>query len=156
MLRIEFEEPEKTLCECCGNATIRLTRFVYRDDDAYAVYYAVYTPGHAEKIVSGLIGLGEWGSDDVGPDPRVAFPFQIRATANQFEVGMVDAAQSPWSHVTFLGKILNRSEALAHEWISDVFHITDHIVVDDKEIARYFDEITPNGSLQLAPEDGRG
>ncbi len=43
MIRIEFEEPTSSSCACCGKATIRLTRFVYRDEDAYAVYYAQYT-----------------------------------------------------------------------------------------------------------------
>jgi hypothetical protein len=38
MIRIEFENPIESQCECCGKTTVRLTRFVYRDDDAYAVY----------------------------------------------------------------------------------------------------------------------
>ncbi|AMP04188.1 hypothetical protein CPter91_1815 [Collimonas pratensis] len=40
--------------------------------------------------------------------------------------------------MTFLGRILDRTEALAHEWINDVFHITDHMIEDDKEIVEYF------------------
>jgi hypothetical protein len=68
----------------------------------------------------------------------LAFPFEIRATSEEFQVGMVDAVSSPWSDVKILGRILNRDEALGHEWISDVFHITDHIVTEDAEIVRYF------------------
>jgi hypothetical protein len=40
MLTIEFEKPHQSVCECCGGTTTSLTRFVYRDDDAFAVYYA--------------------------------------------------------------------------------------------------------------------
>ena len=138
MLRIEFEPPRKSECDCCGNTTVSLTRFVYKDNDAYAVYYAAFTAGHTEKVVSGLIGLGEWADDEVGPEARLAFPFEIRATDEQFQVGMVDASSSPWSDVEFLGRLLDRDEALQHEWISEVFHITDHMVSDDPEVAGYF------------------
>lgn len=139
MLRLEFEEPSKSQCEYCGNTTVRLTRFVYKNDDAYAVYYALFTPQHPEKVVLGVIGMGEWGDDSVGPEARVAFPFEIRATSDQFQVGMVDAGASPWSDVKLLGRILDRDEALAHEWISEVFHLTDHMVTEDAKIVRYFD-----------------
>ncbi len=117
---------------------VRLTRFVYKDNDAFAVYYAAFTPEHPEKIVSAMIGLGEWGDAEVSPEARVAFPFEIRATEDRFQVGMVDAEVSPWSQVTFLGSILNRDEALQHEWISEVFRITDCMVTEDEEIVRYF------------------
>ena len=138
MIRIEFETPTESRCECCGKTTIRLTRFVYKDNDAFAVYYASFTPDHDEKRLSGIIGLGEWGDDDVGPEARVAFPFQITLQDDNYNVRMIDARESPWCDVTFLGRILDRDEALAHEWIKDAFHITDHMVADDNEIIRYF------------------
>ncbi|WP_457329544.1 hypothetical protein [Rhizobacter sp. P5_C2] len=137
MIRIEFEEPTQTTCECCGKSTVRLTRFVYNGNDAYAVYYASFTNGHAEKRLSGLIGLGEWGEGGE-PENRTAFAFEIRADKDSFQVGLVDAADSPWKHVTFLGRTLDRRVALQHPWIQKVFHITDHMVSDDKEIVDYF------------------
>jgi hypothetical protein len=137
MIKIEFESPIESLCECCRNTTVRLTRFVYRDGDAHAVYYALYTPQHEDKRLSGIIGLGEWGESGT-PDGRLAFPFQIWIDKDNFKVGLVDAEDSPWSHVTFLGRILDREEALKHGWINEVFHITDHMVTDDMEIMSYF------------------
>jgi hypothetical protein len=138
MLRFEFEEPRRSTCQCCGEATTSLTRFVYKDDGAFAVYYAQFTDGHPERRLIGIIGLGEWGDDEAGPEARLAFPFQIWMDDDNFQVGLVDAADSSWSHVTFLGRILDRSEALIHPWIKEVFHITDHMVMDDKEIVSYF------------------
>jgi len=137
MIRLEFEHPTESTCKCCGNTTVRLTRFVYNDGNAHAVYYAQYTVAHEEKRLSGIIGLGPWG-DDAKEEDRVAFPFQIWTDKDNFKVGLVDASESPWSHVTFLGRILNREEALKHEWIKEVFHITDHMVTDDPEITGYF------------------
>ncbi|PWF47606.1 hypothetical protein [Massilia glaciei] len=138
MIRIEFETPIESRCECCGKTTVRLTRLVYRDNDAFAVYYASFTPDHNEKVLSGIIGLGEWGDDAVGPEARVAFPFQITWRDDCFNVHMIDAHESGWNDVTFLGRIQNREESLVHEWIKDVFHITDHMVADDNEIVQFF------------------
>ena len=61
MLTIEFEAPTESTCECCGNVTVRLTRFVYRNGDAYAVYYAQWTAAHGEKrlvVCSRAVTLG--------------------------------------------------------------------------------------------------
>jgi hypothetical protein len=138
MLRIECEAPTQSVCECCKNTTIRLTRFVYQDDSAFAVYYVQFTAGHSEKRLSGIIGLGEWGDDDKGPEARLAFPFQVWREADNFVVGLVDRVDSHWSEVTFLGHILDRKEALAHEWIDDVFHITDHMLAEDQEVVNFF------------------
>lgn len=137
MIKLECEPPTESVCECCGNTTVRLTRFVYRDGGAHAVYYAQFTRGHVQKRLSGLVSLGAWGEGGL-PEQRLAFPLQIWTQAGQFKVGLVNAAESPWHDVTFLGRILNRDEALKHKWIGEVFHLTDHMVSEDREIAAYF------------------
>jgi len=137
MIEIKFDEPTLKKCECCGNITTRLTRFVYQDGDAFAVYYALFTNGHEEKIVYSLIGLGEWGEKGV-PSLRKAFPVKIWDNKNEWAVTVTDRDESPWGHVEFLGQILDRKGALSHPWIKDVFHITDHIVREDKPVIDYF------------------
>jgi hypothetical protein len=138
MIEIQCEEPTQSVCKCCGRVSVQLTRFVYRDGDAYAVYYAQYTPEHDPKRVSAIVSLGEWG-DGSSPAERVAFPLRIWTDEHNFQMGLTDAADSPWSHVSFMGKILDREVALKHPRIDEVFHITDHMVTDDKEIAGYFE-----------------
>ena len=137
MIEIEFETPTVDKCECCGQEEVRLTRFVYQNGDAFAVYYAKFTKHHSDKVVHGLIGLGEWG-DGKGPKDRIAFPFRIWTNQNNYQVGLTNKNESPWSEVEYLGQILNRQDSLIHPWIKDVFHITDHIVTDDKIILEYF------------------
>jgi hypothetical protein len=139
MIEIEFEEPTIDKCNCCGSNIVRLTRFVYQNDDAFAVYYAKFVTGHDEKIVYGLISLGDWG-EGAEPKDRLAFPFRIWLKENDFQVGLVDREDSPWKDVEYLGQILDRKDALLHHWIKDVFHITDHMVEDDKLIVNYFSE----------------
>lgn len=60
MIRIEFEEPDKEICNCCNNEIIRLTRFVYKDQDAFAIYYLKFTKGHEDKHAIGIISIGDW------------------------------------------------------------------------------------------------
>ena len=137
MIEIEFEEPKLSQCECCTNTTTRLTRYVYRNGDAFAAYYVLFTNGHKDKVAHSLIGLGEWGEDG-SPALRKAFAVNIWDDGGNWGVSVTDKEDSPWSHVEFMGAILSRTEALQHQWIKDVFHITDHIVSEDKMVIEYF------------------
>jgi hypothetical protein len=137
MIKIEFEEPKQEECECCGDTTTRLTRFVYQDNDACAVYYLQFTQGHADRVAYALIGLGEWGENG-SPDQRTAFSVKIWVNNDNWAVTVTDKAESPWGHVDFLGRVLDRDEALDHPWVKEVFHITDHIVIEDQPVVEYF------------------
>ena len=138
MLTIEFEPPKKENCDCCGGITTRLTRFVYQDGDAFAVYNAVFSDNHPEREVKAVVGLGEWG-DGTTPEQRRAFSLILRENESRYEVMILNAEESPWRDAQILGQMLNRDEALAHPWIKDVFHITDHMVTDDPELKAYFE-----------------
>ena len=138
MLTIECEAPNNRTCECCGGVTTSLTRFVFDDGDAYAAYYARFASRHPDRTVQALVSIGEWGE---GSEPwdRVAFPLEIRVAGNEFLVGLVDRENSPWKDVQIMGRVLDREEALAHERVQEVFHITDHMVVDDAILRAHFE-----------------
>ncbi|MEP0005294.1 MAG: hypothetical protein ABJ387_09605 [Balneola sp.] len=57
---------------------------------------------------------------------------------DNFQIGMVNKENSPWSNVELLGRFLDREESLEHEWIDEVFHLTDHILTEDKIVLDYF------------------
>jgi hypothetical protein len=144
MITIECPKSKKESCDCCGGTTTRLTRFVYRDGDAFAIYYAVFSEEHPERIIEAVVSLGEWGEDSE-PSERRAFALSLRVSESQYEVMVVNAEESPWYGIEFIGPMLDRDDALMHPWIEDVFHITDHIFTDDLEIKAYLDnEITIN------------
>ena len=145
MIAIEFELPSVSRCECCGSETVRLTRFVSKDGDAHAVYYLQFTAGHDSLHIAGLISLGEWG-DGASPDDRLAFPFRLWASTDAYNVGLMDASESPWADVTYLGRLLNRAEALSHPWCPEVFHITDHITREDKEAVAFLSSVSQGGT----------
>ena len=143
MLTIEFEPPRRTTCDCCGAETTRLTRFVSDDDAAYAVYYASFGASHPDEVKA-VVSIGMWGGDDASPADRNAFPLVLWQNDTEYGVTVVDAAQSPWRDVEFLGRMLDRDEALAHPLIKDVFHVTDHIFAEDAEIREVFARAAPH------------
>jgi hypothetical protein len=136
MLTIEFSEPNSVKCECCGGVTKSLTRFVYEDGRAYAIYYARFGVAHELRVVDAVVSIGEWGEGS-GPWDRVAFPFRVRSAASEYQVTVVDSHESPWTEVTLLGRMLDRAEALQHERLKEVFHISDHMVRDDQPLREY-------------------
>jgi hypothetical protein len=137
VIEIEFNEPIKNKCECCGYESTTLTRFVYSNGNAHSVYYIKFTENHDDKFAFGVISLGDWGINEI-PEHRFAFPFEIRMDDDNFQIGMVNKENSPWSNVELLGEFLDRKESLEHEWIDEVFHITDHILTEDKIVLDYF------------------
>jgi hypothetical protein len=145
MIEIEFEPPSVSTCACCGKDTVHLTRFVKNDGDAYAVYHLMYTPGHELGYMSGLMSLGEWG-ESATPADRLAFAFRLWETKDSYGVGLMDAdaARPLWGDTTFLGRLLNREEALAHPWREEVFHLTDHIVLEDTEAIAFLAKVSQN------------
>lgn len=136
MIEIEFEEPHILECECCGKPIKKLTRFVYQDGDAFAVYYGQFTPSHNEKCAKFLIGIGEWDSEDE-ITMKYAFSLHLWQDDDNWNTRITDADECPWES-DGIGKILQREEALDNKYIKDVYHISDHIVAEDNEIIDYF------------------
>jgi hypothetical protein len=62
---------------------------------------------------------------------------RLRAADTEYQVTLVDAAESPWEGVELLGRMLDRAEALQHERLKEVFHISDHMVRDDAPLRDY-------------------
>jgi hypothetical protein len=143
VLTIEFSEPQTSLCDCCAGTTTILTRFVYKDGDAYAIYYAAFSDNHPDGTVKMAVGLGEWG-EGADASARVAFALDLRVFGDQFEVMVTDAAQSQWSDAEVLGTMLDRKAALAHPWIREVFHIVDHLVLEDSAVREYLERRAVN------------
>jgi hypothetical protein len=109
---------------------------VHKDGNAHAVYLASYSDNHPDRVVSIAAGLGPWG-DGAMPEDRVAFALQLRNGPASFSVAVVGPVQSPWANAAFLGRTLTREEALSHPLVSEAFHLTDHMVLEDEPIRRY-------------------
>lgn len=135
---IEFEEPTTSTCECCGGSTTHLTRFVSREGDAFAVYYARFSNNHPDRYVSVLAGFGDW-DEEASPSERTAIAFRIWCTENNYQVGIVNAVEDGWT-ATILGERLSRDQALENEWRQELFDLSDHIVECDAPIIGYLNQ----------------
>jgi len=98
----------------------------------------MFSDNHPDRTAKVVISLGEWG-EGAEPNQRKAFSLDLRASADQYEVMLTDAADCPWQKATILGHILDREEALADPWINEVFHLTDHMVIEDEPLKSFLD-----------------
>lgn len=130
---IETLEPSAQICDCCGGLTVRLTRFVHRDGDAFAIYYAAYSNNHPQHELAMLVSLGEWGEDS-DPTQRTAFYCRVRPTADSYEVMLGDAGQSAWGDVDLVGTKLTREQALQHPWKHTAFELLDEAFLKDRSL----------------------
>lgn len=137
---IEFAEPSTFNCDCCGGLTVRLTRFVFKDRDAFAVYYAAYSNNHAENELGMLVSLGEWGEGSE-PAQRVAFYCRVRPTDDSYEVMLGDAADSAWGDVEIMGEMLSRDAARQHRWKATAFEVLDDAFVQDPSLIGFLHRV---------------
>ncbi len=137
---IELSEPSVFSCECCGGLTVRLTRFVSKEGDAFAVYYAAYSNNHAENEIAMLISLGEWGERSKASQ-RVAFYCRVRPSADSYEAMLGDAAESGWDDVEIMGKKLSRKAALRHRWKVAAFEVLDAAFEQDSSLTSYLHRV---------------
>lgn len=139
MLTIEFIAPiESAPCPCCGRTSTCLTRFVYRDGDAYAIYKAMFSESHPDLRVLATVSLGRFEEGSTA-DERVAFALKLTPTPTRFEVQVLGAGSSPWRNSEVLGRTLDRDEALAHPALPEIYAITDQMLVEDEPLRAYLE-----------------
>jgi len=137
MFKIEYEAPCTTKCSCCEDDATRLTRFVYKGDDAFAVYFVTFTRAHIEKEAYAVVSIGNWG-DEGTPEMRRAFSLLITSKDNKPEVNVIDKATSPWKDKAALGTMFDLEEALGHAWLKDALEIGQQIIIEDDVVVDYF------------------
>ncbi len=137
MLTIEFEPTllDKN-CECCPQELGSLKRFVYWQNSPYAAYYAILS---SRCNVSVLVSTGNWSREAL-PSGRVSFFVRICSNADNYQVELGNAEDSPWGAVAVMGRTLDRIEAMTHPSISDIFHILDRILTEDLRIIAHLNE----------------
>ncbi len=146
---IERDPPSLSRCDCCGGLTVRLTRFVNRDDAAFAVYYVRYSNNHPENELFMLISVGPWGEGSA-PEERSAFFCKVRPTEDAaYTVMLANGNESPWADVELLGKPLSRAEALQHPMKATIFELLDDAFVNDRTLAGWHVRVASKGNRPL-------
>ena len=130
-------------CECCGARAPSVIGYVYRDESAYAAYYAGWTEGHPRRRVSVIIGLGRW-DDEASPADRRAFGLRCWEDEEEMRFEVQEPAASRYRDVTYMGRLLPRAEALADPEVAEVFHVAEHIAADDPRVRAALKRLPPD------------
>jgi hypothetical protein len=137
MIEIEFNEPFRSVCDCCDDETTSLTRFVKKHGDAYAVYFGYFVEAHPEQGMTGIISIGMWG-DGTSPNDRNAFAFVMWGNFEGYSIQLINAEETPWGNAEIIGSKLTWMEAEDHPWIDEFYQMADEIFDKDPEVRSFF------------------
>ncbi len=107
--------------------------FVYRNGDAFAVYYAGWSPGHEERGVTMAIATGEW-AENSGPGDRISIGLQVHSKETEIQFRVVDPEHSPWGETALFGKMLSRDHALASSAWKPTLEVAELVARDDPRV----------------------
>jgi hypothetical protein len=130
VIRIEPEPPVKEEpCARCAGTNRLLHGYVYEDEYAHGIYFIEWCVGnHPTKAAFLTIGLGAFGGETTSSD-RQAFCVEWRSA------GMTLTDQPSRDRPDLLGAFTPREAALQMPNIDHLWHVTDHIVLDDSRLS---------------------
>ncbi|OAI26505.1 hypothetical protein [Methylomonas koyamae] len=130
------ENVEPSICPCCGKNSFIGHGFVYKDGDAYAIYYAGWAEEHIEKKISLALAIGKWDDESTSTD-RTCFGIEASEGENDILFSFIDPEASPWPKTDLLGEMLSRKDSLKHSFVNEVFLILEQIVRGHPAIRKY-------------------
>ena len=135
---LERSEPSVRRCECCGALLVRLTRFIYENEQIVAYYFVAYGQDHDSEEIDMMVSLGAWDEETGETSGQVAFFARVGQTDASFEVRLQDPADSAWPNLELKGERLSRAEAIAHPDKGTAFDVMDHAFDNDPSIRGFF------------------
>ncbi|WP_344236837.1 hypothetical protein [Kribbella hippodromi] len=138
MLEIEVgAQVRESVCQHCGRSKTVVTGFMYRDGDAYVVYYASCYDHDGPEVWIDVVFSPNWEDDAAG---RYTFGCRIGAVDGPVSpaASLVPAAAAFSTSKTF-GHKLTRDEALVHPALPEFWAVVDHIVEHDAVVVAHLD-----------------
>lgn len=130
------ENQNPSSCRCCGRESNVGHGFVYKNSDAYAVYYAGWSAEHPERRVSLALAIGEWDDDSNAAD-RTCFGLEAREGDDEILFRVIGPEESPWRSTDLLGEMLSREKALKDSLLKEVLVVAEVVVRNHPAIADY-------------------
>src|SRR4051794_27424917 len=113
----------------------RVTAFVRKNGDAYAIYYAscYHHDGHEAWI--DVVFSPTWDED---ADDHVTFGCRVGAVQGQVQpaASLVPAAAA-WRDSRVFGHKLSRDEARDHPWLGEFWDLVDHVLTHDPAVSTH-------------------
>lgn len=117
-------------CSQCGGRHKSAYGFIYKDGDAYSLYYATLHIGHPEPSVGLTLSIGKWWDDNAVEERQWVF-LRVWATCDEFKMEVLEPSLSQHSENRSLGKALTREAALASPQLPEIFRVADYIALHD-------------------------
>ncbi len=123
-------------CEAC-NVDFTVVRGSAFEDKHPLGLYVLALHGHSSqgRLAHLALGVLDRRAPEAAP---VAVALEVSATESELRQSVVDWVRSPWASETYLGRMLDRAEALANPLCPVVFHIADHVLRELAEVEAYF------------------
>lgn len=134
------ENHSSSVCHCCGHESNIGHGFVYKNGDAYAVYYAGWSKDHSDKKVSFAIAVGEW-EDNSTINDRTCLGIEVYVDERGILYSAIDPDQSPWANTELLGKMISRKDALHFPFLQEIFGIAECVVRNHDAIREYLEVV---------------
>lgn len=139
-LELEEGEPDRpTRCDCCGRVSRSVHGFIYKDGDAYAVYYAGWSEGHPDRGVTMAVAVGEWDEDSDASN-RVSVGLEARSSVSEIQLGVLEPERSPWANTELLGAMVARRAALAHPRLPEIMEVAEYVVTCDERVSSFLNQ----------------
>lgn len=134
-LEIELGD-EKVIghCDGCGHETRTFRGFVNDQEGAYAVYLCTYTVSHPEFGADMAVSIGGWGTGN-DPSLKQCVALEWRQSETGLGCRVIDASDSRWGGIYFLGSMLSREQAMNSTKASEAFAVTDVVWQSDQRLA---------------------
>jgi hypothetical protein len=140
-LEIDCEEPEVSICECCGHKNLNLFRTIYDGETALAVYL-VTLPAHAGFPVEVFLAMGRL-DEGASREERFSMAFQMVSKPGGYGTSIIEAADAGWSENDF-ATMLSQIEARAR-FSKEIFAFSDLIISNDPVVRSYMDASLTHG-----------
>jgi hypothetical protein len=123
-------------CTCCGGNTHVYRGFVYRDQNAFAIYLIAYTDGHPEVGSSMTLSIRGWG-DGADRAEKESVSLRWHKTPTGPGCSVVEPEEAFFREDRdFLGPMLTREEAMLSGRAAEAFQIADAIWSADARLAK--------------------
>lgn len=132
-LSIDYQDVREQ-CGHCGSAYTVSRGSVYDQGEVASIYLAALHQCEEGRVAHFAIAIRE-GYEGIGE--TCAAVLQVRNGGENFELSLVDPDYSPWNGAEYLGRIMTRKEVLESAAKEIVFHIADHVVIENPTISSY-------------------
>lgn len=137
-IAIDYQVVDQTCNHC--RATFQVTRgSAYDDNIGFGLYLTALHACHSGRVAHLVVAVRK-GYQTFRETCAVAM--QITATETDFQMSVVNAEDFPWASESYLGRIMDREEALESPLIQIFFRFADQVVDDNPKIREYFSATT--------------